>query len=423
MAQNPYLVYFTITQPTGSVPTGTLHLVVNQGDAIGPMLVDIPGLTTGNVLMLAGDKPGDYTYTRTGIAAADYQAIVRDGALSQGAIPFPSFTVDFTVKPAPDTVLGCTAPNAFNFDPAANTDSDPTSCVFVVVDVAPAQLAAAHLPIPVLLRAAPTTSGLASIVVLVLETADALAGPWREFGRLKTICDDDARAEFNLSEAAKSLLRIQPPVESGVDPALSALLRARYEVLDPDTLAVRYTGEVGTTRVLNAVVQATSGATLTSATTYATVPNGGQLWQSVVTYAGGVRATPLNKDSDGCRAREFVWLNAVGAWDQGFFFGRHVHGTDQADAITYRNTTEERYSSRGIVRDTLAVYSDITDWATYQLIRGLRRSIQVYERVGANQYVPVLMVAENFPEYVEQTDKTFQVNFTVSYPAQLIQTQ
>lgn len=424
MAQNPYLVYFTITQPTGSVPTGTLHLVVNQGDAIGPMLVDIPGVTNGNELMLAGDNPGDYTFTRTGIAPADYQAIVRDGALSQGAVPFPSFTVDFTVNRAPDVVLGCTAPNAFNYDPKANKDSDPTSCVFVVVDVPPAQIAAAHLPIPVLLRAAPTTSGLASIVVLILETAESLSGPWREFGRLKTLCDDDARAEFNLSEAAKSLLRIQPPVESGTDPALSALLRARYEMLDPDTLGVLYTGEVGTTRVLNAVVQASSGATLTSATTYSTVPDGGQLWQSVVTYAGGVRATLLDKEIDGCRARQFVWLNAAGAWDQGFFFGRHVHGTDQADAITYRTAAgAERYSSRGTVHDTLGVYSDITDWATYKLLRGLRQSIQVYERLGANQYVPVLLSAESFPEYVEQTDKTFQVNFTVSYPAQLIQTQ
>jgi hypothetical protein len=422
MAQNPYLVYYTLTQPTASVPTGTLYIVANSGDSVGPITLEVPGVTGGIISMnepTANAK--EYAARVGGIPpGASYNAVIYDASPAK----LPGFSQAFTIDPAPAVVLGCTAPNAFNFDPAANKDSDPTSCVFVVVDVAPAQITAAHLPIPVLLRAAPTASGLASIVVLLLETADSLAGPWREFGRLKAICDDEARAEFNLSEAAKSLLRIQPPVESGVDPSLSALLRARYEVLDPDTLDVLYTGEVGTTRVINAVQQATSGATLTSATTYPTVPIGGQLWQSVVTYAGGVRSTLLDQNSDGCRARQLVWLNAAGAWDQGFFFGRHVHGTDQADASTYRDQSgADRYSSRSTVKDTLQVYSDITDFATYRLLRGIRKGIQAYERIGPNSYVPVLLSAESFPEYTEQTDKTFQVNFTVSYPAQLIQTQ
>lgn len=421
MAQNPYLVYYTLTQPTGSVRTASLYVVANAGDSVGPLTLDVSGLTPGVVGMSPTANPKEYTLRIDDIpAGADYNAVIYDASPAK----LPGFSQPFTVSPAPDVVLGCTAPNAFNYDADANQDADPSTCVFVLVDVAPQQIAAAHLPIPVALRAAPTLSGMASIVVLILETADTLAGPWVEFGRLKTICDDDARAEFNLSEAAKSLLRLKPPVESGIDPALSALLRASYEVLDPETLAVLYTGEVGTTRVLNAVLQASSGATLTTATPYATAPTGGQLWQSVVTYASGVRSTLVAKDGDGCRARQYVWLNAAGVWDQGFFFGRHAHGTDSADALSYRNGAgEDRYASRGTVRETIQVYSDITDWATYRLLRGLRQSIQVYERVAAGQYVPVLVTAESFPEYVEQTDKTFQVNFTVSYPAQLIQTQ
>jgi hypothetical protein len=326
--------------------------------------------------------------------------------------------------PEPTGPMGCMMANAFNYDATATQDTTPTSCVFVIVDTPPNELVAAHLPIPVEMRAAPTLTGMASIVVLILETSSSLSGPWTEFGRLKAICNDDATVSFNLSEAAKSLLRIQPPVESGVDAALSVLLRARYEVLDPETLSVLYTGDVGTCRAVNAVIQPSSGATLTSTTTYATVPDNGQLWQSVVTYAGGVRSTLLARDNDGCRAREFVWLNAAGAWDQGFFFGRHVHGTDQADAISYRDLVgAERYASKGTVRETLQVYSDISDWPTYKLLRGLRQSIQVYERLGPGSYVPVLVNADSFPEYTEQTDKTFQVNFTVSYPAQQIQTQ
>ncbi len=330
-------------------------------------------------------------------------------------------------SPPPLPVLGCLAPNAFNYDAAATQDTDPTSCVFVLVDITPPDLVAAHLPIPVQLRAAPTLQGAASIVVLLLSTAASLATPdaqWTEFARLRAVCDTQARAAFDLSEAAKSLLRINPPVESGIDPSLSALLRVRYEVLDPETLSTRYEGTVGTCRALNAVQQATSGATLTSATTYTTIPTGLALWKSVATYANGVASTPVVKPALGCTAREFVWLNAAGAWDQGLFFGRHAHGTDQADGITYRDLAgADRYASRGSIKGTIQVYSDVTDWPTYRLLRGLRQSIQVYERTGPSQYVPVLMTAESFPEYVEQTDKLFQVNFTVSYPAQLIQTQ
>jgi hypothetical protein len=181
---------------------------------------------------------------------------------------------------------------------------------------------------------------------------------------------------------------------------------------------------VGTCRALNAVVQPVSGAILTTPSTYAAAPTGGQLWQSVATYASGVRSMSLAKPAEGCAAREFVWLNAKGVWDQGFFYGRHQHSLNQADPLSYRDLAgADRYASRGTVRDALQVYSDKLDFATYSAIRGVRTSIQVYERTGAAAYVPVLVAADSFSEYQEQTDKTFEVNFTVSYPAQLIQTQ
>lgn len=329
--------------------------------------------------------------------------------------------------PGPEPVVGCTAPNALNYNTQATQDTDPTSCVFVEVPVGLSGLVAAHLPIPVVVRAAPTLAGLASIVVLVLQTAPAPTTPdaqWVTFGRLRALCDEQARASFNLSEAAKQLLSIAPPVESGIDPSLSVLVRARYQVLDPETLAMKYEGLVGTCRALNAVVQPVEGAVFTTATPYATVPTGKRLWQSTATYASGVSSALLTKAADSCQAREFVWLSPKGVWDQGLFFGKHAHTTENDAPIAYRDLAgADRYSSRGSVKPSLQVYSDVTDWATYQLLQGVRKSIQVYERLGPGQYVPVLLAVDNFPEYTELSDKTFQVNFTVSYPALLIQTQ
>jgi len=318
---------------------------------------------------------------------------------------------------------GCTTSRALNYDPTATQDSTPSACVFVQVTVAPGNLVAAHLPIPVAVRASPTAAGLASIVVLRLETATTPAGPWTEFGRLRQVCDATATARFNLSEAAKGLLRIAPPVESGVDPNLSALLRVRYEVLDPVALTPSYSGTVGTCRALNAVLAPVAGAVLTTPTVYDALPTGGAQWETTATLAAGVVSTLLDLPASGCTARQFAWLNPAGAWDTGFFTGRHGHGTDQADPRTFRDGAgAARYTTRGTVRDTLQVYSDKLSYAAYLALRGVRKSVQVYERTGPGQYVPVLVSSESYPEF-QETDKTFQVNFTVSYPAQLIQTQ
>lgn len=391
--------------PVAPATTGSVDADAYGGT--GPYFISLDSAAatplTGTAIHYSGLAVGAHTLTLTDSAGA-------------------SVTASFTIAAA--GVLGCTTPRALNYDPNATQDDTPTLCVFVDVPTGLSELMAAHLPIPVVVRASPTLAGLASIVVLYLETADSPAGPWVQFARLRQVCDTDATARFDLSEAAKSLLRLRPPVESGTDTSLSALLRARYEILDPTALTPAYAGDAGACRVLNAVVQSSSGAALTTPTPYTEVPNGARLWASVATYAGGVTTTPLALPSNGCLVRQFVWLNAKGAWDSGFFFGRHVHGTDQADPIAFRDLAgADRYAKRGTVRPTLQVYSDKLDWATFRAIRGVRDSIQVWERLGPDEYAPVLVATESYQEYQEVTDKTYQVNFTVSYGAQLIQTQ
>lgn len=421
MAQNPFIVSLTVTQPSPQVSTGTVAVVADKGDSSGPLTIEIPGYTLGIEPMTPGPGGNQYSYTGTRVPpGATYTAFVYDASPAK----LPTVSQEFTVDPAPTGAPGCTTPRALNYDPNAAFDPTPSLCEFVQVPRLP-RLVAAHLPIPLMVRASPTASGLASIVRLLLATGTSLSGPWVEFGRLAVVCDDTATAFFNLSESAKSLLTtIPPPVEAGVETGLSALLRVSYEVLDPETLDPVFAGVVGVTRALNAVVSPAASGNFTSPSPYADLPAGAALWESDVTYADGMISSLVTLPSNGCRARQFVWLNKAGAWDTGYFYGRHQHGTDQADASTYRDEAgADRYAKRGTVRDTLQVYSDKLDWATYQHLRKVRTSVQVYERLGPKRYVAVLVAAESYPEYQEQTDKTYEVNFTVSYPAQLIQTQ
>jgi hypothetical protein len=421
MAQSPYIVSLTVTQPNAQVSTGSVDVLASLGDSIGPLTIEIPGYTLGIEAMNALAPAGHYRYIGTGIpAGATYTAYVLDASPAK----LPGDNRDFTIDPAPTGAPGCTTPRALNYDPNAGFDPTPSLCEFVQVPQLP-RLVAAHLPIPLMVRASPTVAGLASIVRLILATSTSLSGPWVEFGRLAQVCDDTATAMFNLSESAKALLiNIPPPVESGPEVGLSALLRVSYEVLDPETLQPNYAGVVGITRALNAVVSPAASGYFTSPSPYTALPTGAALWRSDATYADGIVSSLVTLPSNGCNARQFVWLNGAGAWDTGYFYGRHQHGTDQQDPISYRDAAgADRYAKRGTVRDTLQVYSDKLNWATYQLLRGVRKSIQVYERLGPKQYVPVLVSAESYPEYQEQTDKEFEVNFTVSYPAQLIQTQ
>ena len=244
-------------------------------------------------------------------------------------------------------------------------------------------------------------------------------------GQLRQPADPvSAAVAFNVSEVCKAqFASIAPPVEAGPDASLSRLLRLRY-VVQSSAGVDTYAGTLAPFRALNAAVAPPVDGVLTFPTAYAEQPVGVALWRNTATLATGVSAEPLALPFTGCPARVFVWLNRLGGWQAGFFTGRHVRATDQAEPVAYRDQTgADRYASRGQVRPTLQVYSDKLPFATYQALRGIRDSIQVYERTGPGQYVPVLVASGSYTEYQEQTDKTFTVDFTISYPAVLVQTQ
>ena len=354
--------------------------------------------------------------TLTGIAPGAYTATLTDAA---GIVRTASVLVPAAV------INGCTLPGALNYNPNA-TDNDG-SCLFVVLDEQPTDVWPAHAPIPVRLRAAPIDAQPA-VVLLTIETATppGSALPWALVGTLRQQADPVfATVAFNVSELCKSVLRIAPPVELGNDPALSALCRLSYVVQSAAGVNT-YAAVFNPFRVINAV-RLPEGADPLSLPVYTTRPVGSALWVNRAIIDAATAEFVDVPESAGdwpCPTRQFVWLNPFGGWESGFFAGRHQHGTDQADPIAYRDANgADKYASRGTVRPTLQVYSDKLTYATYQAIRGIRDSIQVYERIGAGQYVPVLLASGSYTDYQEQTDKTFTVDFTISYPPVLIQTQ
>lgn len=427
-ATDPFAA-FAVTAGSASCDGSTLAIVRVTGFA------PAASATTGYAEVQAGGGTTPYSVTvgTTSVVCADtglgtvarlapgtYAVTLRDGA---GITRTGSVTIPAAV------IIGCTLPSALNYDPAANSNSG--GCLFVQMDAEPTYFAAAHLPMPVRLRASPL-GGQPAVVTLFIEYVPDTTGTWT-LAATKTQTADPltAAVSFNVSEEAKALLRIRPPVEADDDAALSVRMRLRYEVADSAGL-VTYTDTRPAFRVVNATVPVNVALDLSgllSQPAYATRPPDSALWANTVTVVGGVTATPATTIPESavdwpCPTRQLVWLNRAGGWDSGFFGGRHVHATDQADPLVYRDAAgADHYAGRGTVRPTLQVYSDKLDFATYTHLRGIRQSIQVYERVGAGQYVPVLVASASFTEYQEQTDKTFEVNFTISYPPVLIQTQ
>lgn len=424
----PFAV-FTVQANAPACDLSTLAIVRATGFA------PVAPATTGRaeVQVSGGTAPYTVTITNGGTTALTL-APDATGLASFPNLPPGAYTValaDSAARPAQRTasfivpavqINGCPLPGALNYNPNATTNDG--SCVFVLVDAQPAGLVAAHLPVPVLLRAAPI-GGQPGIVYLFIETAPTPAGPWLLVGQLRQGADPvSAAVAFNVSEVCKAQFdRIAPPVEAGPDPNLSRLLRLRY-LVQSSAGADTYAGTLTPFRALNAAVAPPADGVLTLPTAYLEQPAGVALWRNTATLATGVSAEPLGLPLTGCPARCFVWLNRLGGWQTGFFAGRHVRGTDQADPITFRDPAgADRYASRGQVRPTLQVYSDKLPFATYQAVRGIRDSIQVYECSGAGQYVPVVVGSGSYTEYQEQTDKTFTVDFTISYPAVLVQTQ
>ena len=391
----------TVTQPTATVATGGLDIRVTNDTtqlSIALATTDYPPVVIAPAgTAMAALRGGDYVYIVAGLPPATYQAIITD------------------------TPTGLTLSAVFQIL------APPTA------DTTPPALTAAHLPALAVLRAAPSGSPLAPAALLLIVEVSR-AGGWQEVGRLREVCDaTTGTARFDLSEYLKTQFAKSDPLEGGgIDPALSIPYQARYGRADS------FTGIVGTEAgtfaalAVNAAVQLNpSGAVLPlpigPTAPYASVPAGYARFRSTVNAAGtgitNVDTTPEVAADWPCAVRQFVWLDPAGAWAWGFFSGRHEHGTEAGEPTVLRQAGGvERYADAGDTRDTLRVHSDVLDWPTYQVLRGVRRSPQVYERLPTGAYVPVLVERGSFNEYKE-TDKVFAMDFTVRYPLQTIQTQ
>ena len=429
---------------SGGTPFATITTLANAAacDLSTLTLVRASGFapvspaTTGRGEVQASGGKAPYTVS-VGNGGSTFVTVTADatGLAALPTLPVGAYTVALTDSaPAPATrtgslivpalqVAGCPLPTALNYNPAAT--SNDGSCLFVIVDAQPTGLVAAHLPVPVLLRAAPI-NGQPGVVYLFIETASTTAGPWLPAGQLRQTADPlTAAVAFNASEILKAqFTSIAPPVEAGPDPNLSRLLRLRY-VVQSSAGVDTYADTLVPFRALNAALSPPADGVLTRpSTTYAQQPVGAALWRNTATLTTGVTAEPLAVPATGCPARCFVWLNRLGGWSSGFFTGRHVLGTDQSDPVSYRDAAgADRYAHRGQVRPTLHVYSDKLDYDTYAALRGVRDSIQVYERTSGGVYTAVLVGSGSYVEYQEQTDKTWTVDFTISYPPVLVQTQ
>lgn len=393
------LVSLSVVQPTAATPTGGFVLRVTDGTS--PLTIGVTPAVAPPGTAMTAIVDGGYLYTIDGLLPDTYVATVTDAA----------------------TGLTLTATIYLVALPVAETT--------------PPVLLAAHLPALAIVRAAPLPEAPAYALAparLLLVVEVFRAGDWQEAGRLAEICDEaTGLARFDLSEYLKTQFSKTAPLEDGLpDPALAIRYRARFGRTGSfdgvvDTEAGSFAG-----LAVNAAVQLNPAGLplplpLGPAAPYASIPVGYAGYRSTVNAAGtgigNAPAVPEVATDWPCAMRQFVWLTPEGAWAWGFFSGRHEHGTETGEPTVLRQAGGvERYADAGDTRDTLRVYSDVLDWATYQVLRGVRRSPQVYERLATGAYVPVLVERGSFVEYKE-TDKVFAVDFTVRYPVVTIQTQ
>ncbi|TPG66060.1 hypothetical protein [Hymenobacter nivis] len=132
MATAPSFLSFNITQPTATVRTGTLRIVAKPGDSVGPLTIDIPGVTNGIVGMYAQADYQLYAYEQAGVPPGTYVGTIYDASPAA----FPSFdTVPLVVNPPP-AIYGCTDRAATNYQGTATADDG--SCVYTPPAPAPA---------------------------------------------------------------------------------------------------------------------------------------------------------------------------------------------------------------------------------------------------------------------------------------------
>jgi hypothetical protein len=383
------LLSLTLVQPTAITPTGAAQFSVDGPP--GSYTIAIPGLTTAPEPMTT--QAVGYLYYRASIPPGSYVATFSNGT--------DTLTIPFAII-APPTV-----------------------------DSQPASVTAAHLPMLATLRADPTGTPLAPAVLLaVVEVFKG--GAWVSAGKIREVCGALGTARVDVSEYVKTQFAETPPDESGgADPALGIRWRVRYgRATDFDGTPGDEAGTYGGLAV-NAAEVVNPGLApyplaLGPASPYTAVPTGAARFVTTVNAAADavVNLSTIPVDASRCAARQFVWLHPSGKWAWGFFSGRHDHGDETSDGLVVRRANGVRkYVSRGDVGEVLNVYSDkIENFATYNYLRSVRTSVQAYERLASGLYVPVLVEAGSYPGYKE-TDKLFEVNFTVRYPLQVRQTQ
>jgi len=232
----PYLISLTVTQPTATTPA-KLVLIAAQGSSAGPLTIDIPGVTAGIEAMEPVAGLTQYSYTKEGIASGQWQAIIHDASPAG----LPDFTADFTVDPKPVPVVGCTDPDADNYDPAANQDNG--SCTY-----------SPHLtlaPLPELIPLGVPYLAQVS-AARILGTAPRLASALFELAALGTLAGVQVRVDGYLCTSGPVIA----PGRFADAPSLLAALRA-WPVL---ATAYTFTQPTATSVLLTATVPGLAGA-------------------------------------------------------------------------------------------------------------------------------------------------------------------
>jgi hypothetical protein len=164
MANNPYLISFTFTQATATAPS-RLEVIAAPGDSIGPLTIDIPGITQSFTGMYAPAGPNQYAYVATNLPPGTFMATVYDASPAK----LPSFnTPTFTVNALP-VVRGCTDPGADNYDPAATDDNG--TCVYsphlTLVDLP--ELAPVGVPLLATLTSAAVPGAVPALAIVLFD--------------------------------------------------------------------------------------------------------------------------------------------------------------------------------------------------------------------------------------------------------------
>ncbi len=232
MPTAPFIVSVTYTQPTATVPTGTLTILADLGDSVGPLTFEIPGVTNGIVTYNAPAGYGQYAYTQSGVPPGTYDAFLYDAA--PAAQRFDTLQFSVKINPAPLSVRGCTDPDADNYDPLATVDNGSCNYTVRVLAADLPELAPLGVPLRVALRSAAVVGAVAAPATALLELANlgtAIGVQVRVNGYLFSSGPVIVPGRFRDAASLVAALRAQPVLAAGYEfsqPApTQVLVRAR----------------------------------------------------------------------------------------------------------------------------------------------------------------------------------------------------